>query len=56
LLLAKTDHCLEPLDLGFELGLALKGSGVLGFPVGSLTKRLEILIQPWTNRTRTHRQ
>ena len=31
LLLAKTDHRLEPLDLGFELGLALEGSGVLAF-------------------------
>jgi hypothetical protein len=56
LLLAKPDHCLEPLDLGFELGLALKGSGMLGLPVGGLTKRLEILIQPRANRTRTFRQ
>jgi hypothetical protein len=32
------------LDLGFELGLTLKRSGVLGLPVGGLTKRLEILI------------
>ena len=56
LLLAKTDHRLEPLNFGFELGLALKGSGVLGLPVGGLTKRLEILIQPWANRTGTLRQ
>jgi hypothetical protein len=56
LLVAKTDHRLEPLNLGFELGLALKGSGVLGLPVGGLTKRLEILFQPWANRTRTLRQ
>jgi hypothetical protein len=55
LLLAKTDHRLEPLDLGFELGLALEGSGMLGLPVGGLTKRLEILIQPRANRTRTLR-
>ena len=44
LLLAKTDQCLEPVDLGFELGLALKGTGMLGLPVGGLTKRLEIPI------------
>jgi hypothetical protein len=44
LLLAKANHRLQPLDLGFELGLALKRSGVLGLPVGGLTKRLEILI------------
>jgi hypothetical protein len=56
LLLAKTNHRLEPLDLGFELGLALKGSGVLGLPIGGLTKRLEIVIQPWVNRIWTHRQ
>jgi hypothetical protein len=56
LLLAKTDHRLEPLDLDFELGLTLKGSGVLGLPVGGLTKRLEIPIQPWANRTRALRQ
>jgi len=35
LLLAKTDQRLEPLDLDFELGLALKGSGMLGLPVGA---------------------
>src|SRR5277367_190800 len=51
LLLSKTDHCLEPLDFDFELGLALQGSGVLGLPVGGLTKRLEILIEPRANRT-----
>jgi hypothetical protein len=51
LLLAKTDHRLEPFVLDFELGLALKGSGVLSLPVGGLTKRLEILIQPRANRT-----
>jgi hypothetical protein len=51
LLLAKTDHRLEPVDLNFELGLAFKGSGVHGLPVGGLMKRLEILIQPRANRT-----
>jgi len=56
LLLAKTDQCLEPLNFNFELGLALKRPGVLGLPVGGLTKRLEILIQPRANRARTHRQ
>ncbi len=56
LLLAKTDHRLQSSDLGFEVGLALKGSSVLGLPVGGLTKRLEILIQPRANRTRTLRQ
>jgi hypothetical protein len=56
LLLAKTKLGLESLDLEFELGLALEGSGVLGLVVGGLTKRLEILIEPRANRTRTHRQ
>ena len=56
LLLAKTDQRLEPLDLDFELGLALQGPGVLGLVVGGLTKRLEIPIQPRANRTRTLRQ
>jgi hypothetical protein len=38
LLFAKANHRLQPLNLDFELGLALKGSGVLGLPVGGLTK------------------
>jgi hypothetical protein len=56
LLLAKTNHRLEPLDLSFEPCLAFEGSGVLGLPIGGLTKRLEFLIQPWANRTRPYRQ
>jgi hypothetical protein len=56
LLLAKAKLGLEPIDLDFELGLALEGSGVLGLVVGGLTKRLEILIEPRANRTRTRRQ
>ena len=34
LLLAKTEQRLEPFVLDFELGLALKGPAVHGFPVG----------------------
>jgi hypothetical protein len=40
----KTEQRLEPFDLDFELGLALKGSAVHGFPVGGLTRRLELLL------------
>jgi hypothetical protein len=56
LLLAKTKLGFESLDLHFELGLTLKGSGVLGLVVGGLTKRLEIPIEPRANRTRPLRQ
>ncbi|HLY82922.1 MAG TPA: hypothetical protein VKQ71_08045 [Acidimicrobiales bacterium] len=56
LLLAKTEQRLEPLDLDFELSLALTSSGVQGLPVGGLSKRLEILIEPRANRTRALRQ
>ena len=44
LLLAKPESALEPFVLDFELGLALKAPAVHGFPVGGLTKRLELLL------------
>jgi len=56
LLLAKTNQRLESFDFDFELGLALNRSGVLGLVVGGETKRLEILIQPRANWTRSLRQ
>ena len=56
LLLPEPELRLEPLDLGPELGLALQGAAMHGLPVGGLAPRLELLLQPWANRTRALRQ
>jgi hypothetical protein len=51
LLLAEAEPRLEPIDLGFELGLAFEGAAMHGLPIGGLAIRLEFLLQSWANRT-----
>ncbi|MBV8383049.1 MAG: hypothetical protein JOZ63_10595 [Planctomycetaceae bacterium] len=56
LLLAESEQGLEPVDLGLELGLAIESAAVHGLPVGGLAPRLELLLEPRTDRTGALRQ